>query len=106
MHNVGARTLKGNDAFEGYAIDLIEAVARVLSKFFEVWCNNNKHKNGSAALMILCLQSFLNFRVQLHLQMGRRYKLWKTESRNRRMEWNDWRASVAGSNCSNWMYTI
>ena len=34
MHNVGARTLKGNDAFEGYAIDLIEAVARVLSKFF------------------------------------------------------------------------
>ena len=44
MHNVGARTLKGNDAFEGYAIDLIEAVARVLSKFFEVWCNNNKHK--------------------------------------------------------------
>ena len=34
MHNVGARTLKGNDAFEGYTIDLIEAVARILSKFF------------------------------------------------------------------------
>ena len=33
MHNVGARTLKGNDAFEGYTIDLIEAVARILSKF-------------------------------------------------------------------------
>ena len=34
MHNVGARTLKGNDAFDGYANDLKEAVDRVLSKFF------------------------------------------------------------------------
>ena len=46
MHNVGARTLKGNDAFEGYTIDLIEAVARILSKFFlRLGCNNNK-ENG------------------------------------------------------------
>ena len=58
MHNVGARTLKGNDAFEGYAIDLIEAVARVLSKFeffVEVWCNNGNGKMAQEALIIFCL---------------------------------------------------
>lgn len=33
MHNTGARSVKGNDAFEGYAVDLIKHVAEVLSKY-------------------------------------------------------------------------
>ena len=32
MHRTGARSVKGNDAFEGYAVDLIQEVANILSK--------------------------------------------------------------------------
>ena len=32
MHNKGARSMKGNDAFEGYAVDLIKEVAKILSE--------------------------------------------------------------------------
>ena len=31
MHRTGSRSVKGNDAFEGYTIDLIKLVAEVLS---------------------------------------------------------------------------
>ena len=32
MHNKGARSMKGNEGFEGYAVDLIKEVAKILSK--------------------------------------------------------------------------
>ena len=38
MHRTGSRSVKGNDAFEGYTIDLIKLVAEVLSMW---WINVN-----------------------------------------------------------------
>ena len=36
MHKEGSRTVKGNDAFEGYAIDLIKEIANILGKWKQV----------------------------------------------------------------------
>ena len=81
MFKESTEKLVGNDAFEGYAIDLIAEIAKILRK-----CPLRWHD------LTGCLQS----RIQLHIQMGGRRGLRLQKQGDGGVEWTDGGTLISG----------
>ena len=78
MLKENSEALTGNDRYEGYNIDLIQAISEILGRGFLQICDIGLH-----------FTILVNSRLQLHYQTGGRWSLRKSQCQQY-MEWNDW----------------